>query len=371
MHNEQPPLPQEHLDREQGPLCRALKKLVRPAVFALMGILATDSMEAAGEKGPKTERPVAVLKDGGPAAENPEHLKDIRPTTPEIVAEAEEKARLISEVKKALGSNTGDRFAILETRRLQRANKRAASETSFPPGNAAVEEEMFSPMYASDFYLAVNSREVLLSGSEIISLLDNTLPRGWGRGDVATITQRAEMLSMPPGYGKKAGGKGVGVAMAVATSRENEGEKGGMIEFSRHAAAGSSVERILEDALFHEIAHLNDWENDKDTSFEERVDLVLKIAERLKSEDRYRSPYLERIENENKEEELYLRAKEYWAEIASQYFRDPNKLNAKDAEIVAGHIERTDPEFDVKMKSLERQGMIREMIRRQGRVAAF
>jgi hypothetical protein len=78
--------------------------------------------------------------------------------------------------------------------------------------------------------------------------------------------------------------------------------------------------------IFHEISHCNDWYKDQEMNPKERLDLVKSIIERLKSDDRFMSDYVENIENNNPYEEMDIKTQEYFAEIGEAYFMSPKEL---------------------------------------------
>lgn len=115
--------------------------------------------------------------------------------------------------------------------------------------------------------------------------------------------------------------------------------------------------------LSHEISHANDWETHKYLLFEQRIDLLIKIIERLQSDDRYLSSnYVELIVYEDKQRERYEKAKEYWAEICSNYFAGRSKiLNYKDLSLIESVIKMTDTNFDIEVAFWERMQFIQKM----------
>jgi hypothetical protein len=118
----------------------------------------------------------------------------------------------------------------------------------------------------------------------------------------------------------------------------------------------------LGDMLPHEIAHANDWNRSKTMSLEERAELLHRVLERVQSADRYKSSYVESINNEDKQLELKEKVNEYWAEVASAYLRcDPN-LNYKDIAIVHDLITKSDPNFDRQAMKNLRENLIQESV---------
>jgi hypothetical protein len=135
-----------------------------------------------------------------------------------------------------------------------------------------------------------------------------------------------------------------------------------------------SYEKAAEEfwrIMDHELAHSEDWTLKNGTSFKYRVQMLKRILDRVKSDDRYKSEYVESIKDTNKEAELYRKCMEYWAEIfqayisgndtlqisdkiksskLAEYFLNYNKskqLSKEDYDIVHDYIMVTDPEFDL------------------------
>lgn len=222
-------------------------------------------------------------------------------------------------------------------------------------GEVTMEQEP-SDLRISEFHFLDldDARFEAIEGSRLMDIVDRTFPKNWVRGEIRSITQSDQNRPMASRYGIKGveaahAGKGEVVFGAV----------------SRHYLA----ETIFEDVLPHELGHENDWISDKDMSAEERADLLLKVTARLSAADRYHSDYVEEINNpEDPQRELYDKAKEYWAEIVSQYFRDYNVLSVEDFALVDAVVMKNDPGFRVDKAKQDRQSML-DTIRRQGKIA--
>jgi len=105
---------------------------------------------------------------------------------------------------------------------------------------------------------------------------------------------------------------------------------------------------IVNELLPHELAHLNDWDTNKLLTLEERLELLNKVLERLNSEDRYRSPYVESITSDNRQYEKYTKAQEYYAEIMEVYFSSsgPIALPEADRLIIESVMDKLNPQYD-------------------------
>ena len=115
---------------------------------------------------------------------------------------------------------------------------------------------------------------------------------------------------------------------------------------------------IFIDILEHEIGHTADWNNNNFLTSAQRVEMLFDIMSLLKNSDRYRSEYVEGINMEGLKSHLngvdagdektsaqylnYVRATEYWPEIAKAYFKNPEefrKNNEKDYKVVKKWID--------------------------------
>lgn len=121
---------------------------------------------------------------------------------------------------------------------------------------------------------------------------------------------------------------------------------------------GMTAEEFM-DVFAHEIHHPNDWQNSQILTSAERVNMLSDVTGRIDARGRFRSEYVEGIDSEEATkrylgEELppnttpeqflhYIKAIEYWAEIAKAHFDNPEKFkkqHPKDAEIVEKWVKR-------------------------------
>ncbi len=110
--------------------------------------------------------------------------------------------------------------------------------------------------------------------------------------------------------------------------------------------------------LAHESAHANDWRTSKELSLNQRLDIMVKVKDRLLAKDRYISGYVEAINNKDEKEETVLKSEEYFAEICGEYFtHGPSRLDNKDIEIIEEVIQANDPEYDIHKKMSTYSGM--------------
>ena len=107
------------------------------------------------------------------------------------------------------------------------------------------------------------------------------------------------------------------------------------------------------DIFKHEVGHSAGWDNNPRLTSTQRLEMLFDVAGRVSSEDRYISEYVEGINQEALKDRLtgndtgdektqkqnlaYIRAIEYWPEIAKAYFENPSGFqgtNPKDYEVV-------------------------------------
>ncbi|MFC1662703.1 hypothetical protein ACFL04_00875 [Patescibacteria group bacterium] len=180
--------------------------------------------------------------------------------------------------------------------------------------------------------------EAVVDQGRFREVITETYPQNWVSTEVDTIAQYDETEPLPEKYGPKAGDE------AAATYYHGDDYN----TIIMHAPTKEyAPDHVLNDLLPHELGHANDWESDNDMSIEGRADMLLAIYERLQSDDRYQSAYVEAIENEDEKLEMYLKATEYWAEICAMYFSQPGELDQKDFELVDNWVREADPDFDI------------------------
>ncbi len=119
----------------------------------------------------------------------------------------------------------------------------------------------------------------------------------------------------------------------------------GEAQVTYSSSATSSPTEVFS-TLPHEVAHGNDCWTNPYMNPEERQKLALQLADRLSSDDRYNSSYVESINNKDAHTQTYLKAREYFSEIVEAYYKDPGSLNVKDARIVVSQLKRGSPGYD-------------------------
>ncbi len=194
-------------------------------------------------------------------------------------------------------------------------------------------------------------------------LISQTLPNGW-REDIESIEYKDEEGPELTNYGL------AGVRAAATTGKE---KRGSSIIYYR-GSKGQKRRENLVNTLTHEVGHANDWERDVQLDAAGRAALKAAVTARVQAADRYRSGYVESINNADKAKELEDKAVEYWGEIVRVYLtsEDPSKdLTEADRKLVADYIKKTDKGFDRARAADCRRGIMREMDRSAaGRLAS-
>ncbi len=176
----------------------------------------------------------------------------------------------------------------------------------------------------------------------------NTFPLGWVE-EITYIGQSNEYEQM-----SYKGVKGSALASCAKVGKQS------IITF--YIPTRSASPAYVMHSLSHEIAHANDWSNDEEMSYKERVDLLYDISQRVFANDRFLSSYVESIENPELGERNFQRATEYWAEISAQYFSDPTKLNIKDYAIVDSQVRKADPNYNALVSSNQRAEILKAVL---------
>ncbi|MBI3963730.1 MAG: hypothetical protein HY341_01905, partial [Candidatus Kerfeldbacteria bacterium] len=187
--------------------------------------------------------------------------------------------------------------------------------------------------------------EVRMSREQFQDYATRTFPKGWVNNEVVSIEQTDVQNPMPERYGIK--------GESAATWHRGRDT----LVFDG-ASRDDNIGWVLRECLPHELGHANDWQSDNEMSGEERLDLLLAVGDRLGSEDRFRSSYVERINNPDEQQERYTKAVEYWAEICAQYFRNPEAMDIKDYQLVDARVRAVDPDYDADECREERQQMV-------------
>jgi hypothetical protein len=211
--------------------------------------------------------------------------------------------------------------------------------------------------------------------NKFLDLLDeekNYLPRNWVNKEIGSIEFRQYNRAKDSGRNNP-NLKDTVTAAAVASTSTDLFSELLIFEFESEPAYYAKsvdgkylIDLDLYDAILtHELGHANDWMDDLNLNLKERLELLSKIADRLKSKDRFRSipstgtatsssyyggkEYYEAV-NDGTKDGFFISAREYWAEIVSAYFLNPKELlekYPKDFALVDWIVKKNDPSYDV------------------------
>jgi len=210
------------------------------------------------------------------------------------------------------------------------------------------EEKQTAVSFENEDLLDPKTRKFIL---ELFSVENTIFPKEQLK-EVEHFIFSKEYEKMPEQYGSnlsqsghKAGqAEDFGRAVRVYFNKELYGENKDKLSKRLNAIQIAAV-------IFHEVGHCNSWISDSEMSLIERLRMLKLITERVNSEDRFNSAYVEAIESPNgKKETQYIKATEYWAEICGKYFAAPEAFkteNPKDFKIVDEFIKKQSPGFDI------------------------
>ena len=210
------------------------------------------------------------------------------------------------------------------------------------------EEKQTTVSFKNEDILDPETRKFI---SELFSEENLVFPKE-GLKEVEHLIFSKEYEKMPEQYGQnlshdghKAGqAEDFGRTVRVYFNKELYGENKNKLPKRLSAIQIASV-------IFHEISHCNDWVRDSEMGLIERLRMLKLITERINSEDRFISDYVEAIDSPNgKKQTQYIKATEYWAEICEEYFAAPEAFkieNPVDFKIVDDFIKKQSPGFDI------------------------
>lgn len=198
------------------------------------------------------------------------------------------------------------------------------------------EREVLLSKHRPDIKVSDFEKIEVINNTQVREIFESTMPRCFVE-NISTVTYSHVTKSMPERYG-------ITDSMAVeAGHADRVVRKIGITKGATQLHRSS----IANDLFIHESAHLSDWKSNKLLTAKERMNLCYSVIERLKSEDRFKSSYVESIHNSDKQAEMDLKSVEYFAEICSAYFSgDIISLNDADMKIVEDILMKTDKNFD-------------------------
>lgn len=159
----------------------------------------------------------------------------------------------------------------------------------------------------------------------------------------------------------------------VAQSEADDTSAKGNIKFNGNLFQGEDAWKsvVTMDYLFgHELAHSNDWENNRNLSRVERAELLLSVIKRMGAENHFRSmlenliganSYHSLIELDNDKKQTYIRATEHFAKMAEGYFATADYMREsfpEDFKIIDNLVNRGEEKFVPEIAEAKREKFI-------------
>jgi hypothetical protein len=246
-----------------------------------------------------------------------------------------------------------------DIKRMEHGNKVAFfrhKEKQMPPKISGFEELGFQNEYLEKLWSDNNG----------------SYPRGWITGSVDKINFQNHIGKMSFSYGDFFKNEAPN-ARTLQGTRVIEFFKSKIFTQVNNKDEKETVLSWMDYTFGHELGHLNDPETSQILNLQLRPGLFDDILFHLQSSNPHRSlttiigspDESNNINLANKKKETYLRAKEYWAEVVSDYFGAPDYLKErfpKDYEMVDAEVKRSDPNFDPIIAKSQRDKIIKEMI---------
>ncbi|MDP2932951.1 MAG: hypothetical protein Q8N81_02360 [bacterium] len=219
----------------------------------------------------------------------------------------------------------------------------------------------------------LEGKEGVLPSHVLRQVLEETYPKGWVNNEVAIVEQKSVISDQEEAQEEEAARKDYEFKGEVPVTRAKFYMEGGVARVVLYPTVKKTgVKEIIEGDVAHEVlGHGNDWDSDNEMSANDRADLLHAVYQRLDAPDRYRSSYVEGIDRDisDPQKRDYFKAKEYWAEIVSQFFKDADQLSDTDYEIINWRVASTDPQFNWKAASQRREQLVRQALTSQKNAA--
>lgn len=213
----------------------------------------------------------------------------------------------------------------------------------------------------------LEGKEGSLPSQVLRDILKQTYPRGWVDNEVSIIEQKTDFSEDEAAEEAAQARKDYETKSKAPVTRGKFVMENGMGKVTLYPAVkGTAVKEIVEGDVAHEVlGHGNDWDSDNEMSADERADLLHAIYGRLSAPDRFRSSYVEGIQISDPQKRDYYKAKEYYAEVVAQFFKDADKLSDTDYDIIKWRVEKTDPKFNWKEAKQRRDQLFNQALRQQ------
>lgn len=189
-------------------------------------------------------------------------------------------------------------------------------------------------------------------------------PEGWLEEEISEVEYKDEEARGIKDYGLDKG-------RSAGTHKLSEGGKS-RITFFRTSTPETKTEfkdfiSTLDWHFSHEASHANDWANEAELDFKNRVEFLHEITQNYSREGAFRDSlgYIESIKNPDPHKERYFKVEEYWATCCDHYFTMPEMfqgLYLQEFEMVDKYVKKEDPTFDALEKAEQREELIEEFV---------
>lgn len=183
-----------------------------------------------------------------------------------------------------------------------------------------------------------------VSPADVENLLFKGMPEHWIDGAVSGITQTDAHVKMSDLRNQLGSAKDQTVLGIF-----NKGTEHIRLLAETKLLYSSNFDEIIT----HEAAHAHDWLSDNAMTTTERINLLLRVVERVQAPDRYKSAYVEGIIMSDAQTTLAVKAQEYFAVISAATMggspkeETPAGLQHIDSEIAQSVIRKHDRNFDL------------------------
>lgn len=253
----------------------------------------------------------------------------------------------------AISSDREKGYAEMRTRLVELIGEKAVQSLEQNDKKAFVErrEGKRHPLTLNGFEkLGLDNKEL----KEIWNENNGAYPKSWIDGEISEIAYDDKGKEMPESYGQRLEGREA-AGSYLQRSIKFYGLPGGL---KVSDLSKDEIIMFLDSTFAHEISHANDWKEDQNMEINERQSLLLKIVERAQSEKPFKSAldtffgdpsYSGEIQNTDKQKELQIKVREYWADICEEYFQNAEWLQENyplDFKIVDDFVKQRDPTFN-------------------------
>lgn len=192
-------------------------------------------------------------------------------------------------------------------------------------------------------------------------------PKGWLEEEIGEVEYKDKEAKGIKDYGLDRG-------RTVGTHRSAEGGKSKITFFKSFTPETEEEFKDFTSTLdwhfSHEASHANDWSNEAELDFKQRVEFLHEVSQNCFREGAFRDSlgYIESIKNPDPHKERYFKVEEYWAKSCDHYFTMSDmfkELYPQEFKMVDKYVKKEDPAFDPIEKAQQRQEVIKEIVEKK------